>query len=349
MNGNIIDTGGGTSQYQSLGTTFAPTRYTTVQGFFKQADPKFNSKGYDLLDDSFGLIEQGPDRWHTFHAQIDKLNREADKQTTYKVVYLARHGQGYHNVAESKYGTAAWDAYWSRLETDGNITWGPDPPLTPLGRRQAEDINTAWKRQVAEGVPLPERLYSSPFTRAADTLQITWHDILLNKGLKPLILERLRETIGCHTCDKRSEKTIIRERFPTYDIEPGFSEHDQLWSTDYQESPRQQALRIQQQLNQVSPSEETYKPSNLTRERARSLVGSQIFDTDPSTFISITAHSGVINAFFRVVEHPDVSILPGGFVPIVVRATSDPNERGQSFAGGQAVYAGPFDGKLPPP
>ncbi|KDE09689.1 hypothetical protein MVLG_00093 [Microbotryum lychnidis-dioicae p1A1 Lamole] len=324
MNGNTIDTRGGTSQYQSLGTTFTPTRYTTVQGFFKQADPKFNSKGYDLLDDSFGLIEQGPNRWHIFHAQIDKLNREADKQTTYKVVYLARHGQGYHNLAESKYGTAAWDAYWSRLETDGNITWGPDPPLTPLGRQQAEDINTAWKRQVAEGVPLPERLYSSPFTRAADTLRNTWHDILLNKGLKPLILERLRETIGCHTCDKRSEKTIIRERFPTYDIEPGFSEHDQLWSADYQESPRQQALRIQQQLN-------------------------QIFDTDPSTFISITAHSGVINAFFRVVEHPDVSILPGGFVPIVVRATSDSNERGQSFAGGQAVYAGPFDGKLPPP
>ncbi|SCV68390.1 BQ2448_511 [Microbotryum intermedium] len=348
MKGNAIDASRAASQDHPFGKALTPTRYTTVQGFFKQADPNFDSRGYDLLNDSFGLIEHGPDRWHTFHDEIDKLNREADEQTTYKVVYLARHGQGFHNVAESKYGTAAWDAYWSRLETDGDITWGPDPRLTPLGRQQAEDVNSAWKKQVADGIPLPDRLYSSPFTRAADTLRITWHDILLNKGVKPLIMERLRETIGVHTCDKRSEKSIIRKRFPTYDIEPGFSEHDQLWSTDYQESSRQQALRIQQQLN-------------------------QIFDTDPSTFISITAHGGVINAFFRVVEHPDVSILPGGFVPIVIRATrfvqslrgqyfgrmnidltygfasrSDPKEQGLSFAGGQAVYAGPFDGKLPP-
>jgi hypothetical protein len=28
---------------------------------------------------------------------------------SYKVLFLGRHGQGWHNVAEAKYGTKAWD------------------------------------------------------------------------------------------------------------------------------------------------------------------------------------------------------------------------------------------------
>jgi hypothetical protein len=28
------------------------------------------------------------------------------------------------NLAESFYGTASWDDYWSKLNTDGNMTWG---------------------------------------------------------------------------------------------------------------------------------------------------------------------------------------------------------------------------------
>jgi hypothetical protein len=27
----------------------------------------------------------------------------------YKVLYMGRHGEGYHNVAEAFYGTPAWD------------------------------------------------------------------------------------------------------------------------------------------------------------------------------------------------------------------------------------------------
>lgn len=28
------------------------------------------------------------------------------------------------NVAESFYGTASWDDHWSKLNGDGNMTWG---------------------------------------------------------------------------------------------------------------------------------------------------------------------------------------------------------------------------------
>lgn len=37
------------------------------------------------------------------------LNKEAPTGTSYKVLFLGRHGDGDHNVAEAFYGTAAWD------------------------------------------------------------------------------------------------------------------------------------------------------------------------------------------------------------------------------------------------
>ena len=99
---------------------------SVVQGIFKQSDPGFVDGGYDLLGDSFGLIDQEGDRWGKFQRcvyfslfsfsssspsrlslspeggaddrHIERLNTEADDGTTYKVLWVARHGQGVHNV-----------------------------------------------------------------------------------------------------------------------------------------------------------------------------------------------------------------------------------------------------------
>lgn len=295
------------------GKTLSPSNVTVVRGIFKQDDPSFNETGYDSLKDSFGLVDQSEGRWKNFtewvgpdpadRRYITKLNREADEHTTYKVIYIARHGQGYHNVAESLYGTPAWNCYWSLLGTDGNITWGPDPLLTPLGEEQATANNVAWKEQIKAGVPLPQILYSSPMRRSASTLQITWKDILLNKGFKPIIKESYREVIGLHTCDERSNKTVLAETYRElgvynltpagWDFEPAFNEHDLLWDAVYQETAPQQTLRLRLILN-------------------------ELFATDPRTFISITAHSGVIAAFFRAIGHRTFSVQTGGMVPVVV-------------------------------
>ena len=35
-------------------------------------------------------------KWGKFQEAINKLNREAPKNVGYKVLFLARHGQGYH-------------------------------------------------------------------------------------------------------------------------------------------------------------------------------------------------------------------------------------------------------------
>lgn len=42
-------------------------------------------------------------------------------------------------------------------------------------------------------MPLPMSLYSSPLSRSAKTLKITWGDILIEpKGVRPLVREHLR-------------------------------------------------------------------------------------------------------------------------------------------------------------
>ena len=87
--------------------------------------------------------------------------------------------------------------YWSKLDGDGDIVWGracsesvwcqtswivspthsshtADPQLTPLGEQQALDARSAWETERFFGVPTPEKLYTSPLTRAIRTNQFTF-------------------------------------------------------------------------------------------------------------------------------------------------------------------------------
>lgn len=73
---------------------------------------------------------------------------------------------------------------------------GPDAILDTLGEQQAQAVNAGWKEQIADGIPLPETLYSSPMRRAAQTVQITWNDILLNKGYVPYVSSPLYATLA---------------------------------------------------------------------------------------------------------------------------------------------------------
>ncbi|ORY82331.1 histidine phosphatase superfamily [Leucosporidium creatinivorum] len=289
---------------------FTPTNYTVVKDIFIQDSPTFSSSGYDAFSDSLGLIDKTAKRWENLQDHINALNRGSDSLTAYKLIYIARHGQGYHNLAESTYGTPAWNCYWSEQYTDGNITWGPDATLTDLGVTQALAAKAAFTTQAAAGMPLPQVLYSSPMRRAAATLQLSWDDLLISKGMTPIVKEALRESIGLHTCDQRSTKSVIASTFPTFSFEAPFSEHDELWGPDYQESNGQQPLRLQQFLN-------------------------WLFATDSSSIISITAHSGVINSFFKAIGHNAFSVQTGGVVPVLIKAV------GHASATNTAIIGGP--------
>lgn len=52
------------------GKTLTVSNYTVVQGLFKQSDPEFKDGGYDLLSDSFGLIDQSAERWKNFEKSV---------------------------------------------------------------------------------------------------------------------------------------------------------------------------------------------------------------------------------------------------------------------------------------
>lgn len=328
------------------------------RGVFAQSDPCTDDSTFNYLKCDFGLVMNGS--WPAFSKLMNDLNFSRledyaqrmddcllgsyeEHQVRYKVLFLGRHGQGYHNLAIEIYGQTEWDNYWSKLNGDGNIVWGPDPELTPLGSEQAKRNNIAWKKQIDKHIPLPQSFYVSPFTRATDTYHLTWNDIkVLNKKSRdrdmtrdmtsasyastsshvdtssgsnedgpptkvppptPLIVEDLRETIGVHTCDKRSTKTFIQDRYPTFEFEKGFTEEDVLWTPTHRETPTEQNVRTRRFLDNLFESDWDHPPSKR------------------QTFVSVTAHSGVINSFLEVIGHRPFKVSTGGLIPVIVKAT----------------------------
>lgn len=143
---------------------------------------------------------------------------------------IARHGQGWHNFGSAKHGLDVslvfckinysyltphffdlmhyqkWEEYWTYLNNDDQITWGPDPELTPLGKSQAQAVNRCWVAEAPLGAPIKSeemRWYVSPMIRTGQTLEESWGALL---GRAPEVWEDWREVYGGHTCDKRSTK-----------------------------------------------------------------------------------------------------------------------------------------------
>ncbi|KAJ7633576.1 phosphoglycerate mutase-like protein [Mycena polygramma] len=268
--------------------------YEALPGFFAQDDPLAHLDVIGAVPDRFGLLNDSDARWAKLTAKLHELNDVGD--ASYKLFFLGRHGQGYHNVAEAKYGTQAWDDHWAKLNGDDELTWGPDPDLTALGKAQAVRVNSLWKAERATNIdiPLPEKHYCSPMTRALDTSMITFKDV---SDRRPLVLENCREVYGVHTCDKRHPRTHIQAAFPQCDIEDGFTEDDELWAADSRET-----------VDQVTA-------------RARTVLDRVFRDDKDVVVISITAHGGIINGLLRAVGRPVYPLPTGGVLPIVVKAT----------------------------
>jgi hypothetical protein len=66
-----------------------------------------------LIDQKFPTDKGGKSvatltSWQRFEAYVESLNKK-NEQYTYKVLFMGRHGQGFHNAAESYFGTPAWN------------------------------------------------------------------------------------------------------------------------------------------------------------------------------------------------------------------------------------------------
>ncbi|KAG7692716.1 hypothetical protein KL951_004963 [Ogataea haglerorum] len=293
------------------GKTLRPWRFEVVQGMFKQSDESTDELSFDLLKENFGLAVSS---WTALKVKLHQLNLDKKPNESYKLLICARHGQGYHNEAVSIFGIEEWNNHWSHrtgttLPDGREIVWGPDPMLTPLGERQADELNKAWKRQIEHGAPIPTRYFSSPFSRSCMTLVRTWKDIsiceenedptqlLSSKRHLPIVTENLRETIGSHLCDKRSPKRIIAQRFSKFGFtfEKGFQEEDIYYRDDWRESLSEQSLRADAFLQDV-------------------------FENYPDdVYISSTSHAGEIRAIITALGHRKFAIPTAGTIPIVVK------------------------------
>lgn len=268
-------------------------KFEIVPNFFKQSDLGTDETTFDYLREHFGRV----DSWKNVFDNLDKLNEVADSNVCYKVFFLARHGQGYHNLAHDKYGNDAWNEYWSKINGDGEIVWGPDPELTELGQNQAKENYKQWQIELHDGCRLPTKWFVSPLSRSIDTLTITWEKITKLKEAHPLIKENIRETIGVHTCDKRSTRSIIDSKYSPkgYVIEPGFVEDDVYFKRDYRETVREHAMRVNEFFQ-------------------------EIFSVKDDV-ICVTSHSGSIRASLLVLGHRQFSVGTGGMIPIFVKGT----------------------------
>lgn len=270
--------------------------FEIVPGYFKQLSLDTDETKFNYFKEHFGKVKP----WKEILADVRKLNKDTDGSVMYKVLFLGRHGQGFHNLANSKYGEKAWNEYWLKICGDGEIVWAPDPELTDLGNSQATDNHDQLEIELEDGLEVPSKWYTSPFRRSVDTLIGTWDGIVDLTAVKPLIMEDLRETIGVHICDKRSTKTVIADKYCDrgFIIEDSFEEEDVYFKPDYREKVWEQALR-QNRLFQY------------------------IFDTTSAAddIISVTSHSGSIRTQLMVLGHRPFAIGTGGMIPVFVKAT----------------------------
>lgn len=263
--------------------------FQPIKGFFKQTEPDTDDMTFRYTQDHFGILKP----WPEIISHLNHLNKTAGSNERYILFFLARHGEGWHNIAMRKYSRHEWHLKWSRLNSDDEISWGPDADLTELGIEQAWENHRAWKTQLMNGAPWPSRFYVSPLTRSIRTHNITWKDTDVE------ILEGVRETIGLHPCNRRSQRSVIRDRFPNVVFPSEFQEVDE-WFEEYRETREclhEQTIRINRVLQ-------------------------ELFENDNGgEIVCITSHTGTIRSFLSVIGHRKFVIPTGGMIPVVVKGT----------------------------
>ncbi|CAG7923200.1 unnamed protein product [Penicillium olsonii] len=285
-------------------------KYNAITGYFLQDDDSTDASTFDYTAENFGLINRTYPadkhskhpltQWERFYNQVSRLNEDSPKHVEYKVLFLGRHGEGWHNAAETYYGTPAWNCYWSELDGNSTATWA-DASLTENGVSQALSANAFWQKEIDhQRIHTPDHYYVSPLTRTLQTANLTFTGLHLPKGsakFKPTIKELFREGISIHTCDHRRSRGYIHDLFPTWPIEKGFTEEDELWNGVMAETSGAQDIRSAKALGQVFFSA-----------------------SKKESFVSITSHSGEISSILRVLGHRTFKLNTGAVIPVLVKA-----------------------------
>lgn len=281
---------GHTSAHQ---TQPPPLDVHKLEGFFSPRDAAqtSDSDAGSRLFTSFSLDAK---TWASFESQLasasDSAGAGAGRHV--KVLYFVRHAEGIHNQAEREYGTERWEAEYAL--TDKYL----DADLTEFGREDARSTGApALEIERERGMPAIERVVVSPMARAIDTAQLFLDERF---GPRPFVaIESCRETLGRHTCDKRSPRDTLAQRFPVVDFSRIRSNQDELWSPTHRETLEELKVRAHAFL------------SELAREV-------------PQTHVAVVTHSGFIGAVLALLNPGQPVFKPANceVVPIVVAIRS---------------------------
>lgn len=125
-------------------------RFEAVPNFFfdyaetAQQNADFRATTLPLL----GLIDRsyetgsttaegdGRELWERFRGYVRELNTRSPGPTAYKVLYITRHGLGYHNVFEAQVGREAWNVSASARQSCVCRLMKPGSMVAPGWRRQ---------------------------------------------------------------------------------------------------------------------------------------------------------------------------------------------------------------------
>ncbi|EJD41357.1 phosphoglycerate mutase-like protein [Auricularia subglabra TFB-10046 SS5] len=249
--------------------------YSLLKDVFMQDDPAYVPSP-EQIPTRFGLLQgTWPD--------VKQLNASAEPGTTFKLLFIARHGEGFHNAASRKFGKEIWEAHWAYLTGDDELTWGPDPELNELGIRQAELARQAWEQYSA---PAPELVLCSPLRRALHTCSITF------PGRQARVIEDVRELITGYSCDYRLPASSLHAQYPQHDFSGLESETDP--NAGFRETHEQLVQRVRRVLDSV-------------------------FEEQPQV-VSITAHGDWMKAASEVLGRKAYRIPTGGAVAYLVKA-----------------------------
>ncbi|KAI6780120.1 uncharacterized protein J7T54_004253 [Emericellopsis cladophorae] len=291
-------------------------KFEAVPDVFKdlselQTDPKdkvTTQPGLGLLsrsyptDDMHEKGQQEESDWTRLVRYVAALNGEASSDVRHKVLYLTRHGVGYHNLKSAEVGEDAWNNHWSLKDTDGVTTWF-DAFLAPEGETQARELSTFWSAlttSAAHGAPLPQRVYTSPLSRCLQTTEFVYGPLFPKAQFHPIIKEDLRERWTLHTCDRRRPRSWIAENWESkgYVLEAGFTEEDELAKKDERcESDAEHGARKQRALEDVWNADQG------------------------DEFVALVCHSMAIRAILAVVGANLFRVREGSSIALLVKGT----------------------------
>ena len=142
-----------------------------------------------------------------------------------KNIYLIRHGLAQHNVNYLLFGKEAYIG-------EENI----DTQLVPEGIKQAKKLGETWKN-----INDIDFVLVSPLTRTLQTAQHIFKDVKV-----PIVAcEELKEfSQGIQTCNKRIEKSKLKENFPFVDFSLIRTEKDEMWNPERFETEKELSERV---------------------------------------------------------------------------------------------------------